>query len=131
MAKYTTKVRRNYIIKEPAASSTFSPAIFEKFVEDLKTDRLPLKKVTLSDPIQIGLKAIIRESGVVSFHVQYEVGTSRPMLKLGEYPAMSVNEARKIAKTVRTLGDRGIDVQEGLHERLVRELLEQGEKWRP
>lgn len=44
---------------------------------------------------------------------------------------MKISEARVLAKTVRLLAARGIDVQAGLHERLVRELTEKGEKWRP
>ena len=44
---------------------------------------------------------------------------------------MTVNEACDQAKTVCALADMGIDPQEGLHERLIKELREKGTAWRP
>ena len=113
------------------ASDKFSGPTFEALADDLKRGRVPLDRVTVSDNIQTGLRAIIRNTGLISFHVQYSVEGSRPYLKIGDYPDTTVNEARSIAKTVIALAERGIDVQSGLHERLVRELKEKGEKWRP
>jgi hypothetical protein len=78
-----------------------------------------------------GLQAIIRRTGLISFHVGYNYGGSRPVLKLGVWPGMSIAEARSLATTVRELAEKGIDVQEGLHERLIRELQARGTDWRP
>jgi len=110
---------------------------FRQLASDLSEGRIPLGRVTLSDdpkedPNAVsGLRAIIRGSGLISFHVQYEIEGSRPYLKLGDAEHMNLKEARELARTVRGLADMGIDVQAGLHERLVRELKEKGMKWRP
>lgn len=119
--------------KRPPSNSTgtFSGATFEALADDLKSKRIPLDRVTVSDDMQTGLRVIIRNTGLVSFHVQYDIDGSRPYLKLGDHPDMTVPEARSLAATVRTLADHGIDPQAGLHERLVRELKEKGARWRP
>ncbi len=116
----------------PKRKVSFSGDIFDGLADDIKSGRIPLERVTVSDDMQMGLRAIIRNTGLISFHVQYpNTDGTRPYLKLGEHPAMSVKEARELAKTVIALAARGIDVQAGLHERLVRELKEKGERWRP
>lgn len=99
--------------------------------DDLKTQRIPLRKVFLSDDVQPGLSVIIRDSGSISFHAQYEFGGDRPQMKIGNHPDMSINDARKIVKAIKALGHKGVDVQDGLHDRLVRELMRDGENWRP
>ncbi len=109
----------------------FSPKVFEALAQDLSSGRVPLPRVTITDPMTVGLRAIIRNTGLVSFHVHYEIGDSRPFMKIGDHPQMTVNEARELTRTIRGLADMGIDVQEGLHDRLIRELKEKGMKWRP
>lgn len=118
---------------------SFSISTFEKLADDLNVGRLPLSKVIISDNIVTGLRAIIRKTGSISYHVTYEIGGSRPFLKLGEHrphqphhPShLTLNDARELAKVVQTLARRGIDPQEGLHDRLVRELKAKGTAWRP
>ncbi len=112
-------------------SGKFNTDTFEGLADDLKSGRIPLDRVTVSDNIVTGLRAIIRNTGGISFHIGYTVGGSRPYLKLGEHPDMTIAEARAIAKTVKSLAEKGIDVQAGLHDRLIRELKEKGERWRP
>jgi hypothetical protein len=92
----------------------------------MNTDR-----ITVSDDMVPGLRAIVRDTGGISFHVQYTIGKSRPYLKIGEVPGTTIEQARALAKTVLALARQGIDPQSGLHERLLRELAEQGPKWRP
>jgi hypothetical protein len=41
----------------------------------------------------------------------------------------TIEEARALTKTIRALAEKGIDVQSGLHERLLRELKAQGTRW--
>jgi hypothetical protein len=48
-----------------------------------------------------------------------DFGDSRPMLKVGEWPDITVDQARALTKTVRALAEKGIDVQEGLHAPLL------------
>jgi hypothetical protein len=50
------------------------------------------------------------------------------MIKVGELPGTTIEEARALTKTIRALAAKGIDVQSGLHERLLRV---QGTRWRP
>jgi len=109
----------------------FTIDTLEKLADDLQKGRIPLERVTITDEMQTGLRAIVRNTGGVSFHVNYDVDGSRPYLKLGEHPGMSIPEARRLAQIVRGLADLGIDPQAGLHERLIRELKEKGLKWRP
>jgi hypothetical protein len=62
--------------------------------------------------------------------MQYRVKDTRPSLLLGHFPKMKIEEARGIAATIEALADKGIDVQDGLHDRLIRELKQQGVNWR-
>lgn len=113
-----------------SATKTFDADTLKGLAEDLKTGRLPLERVTVTDNIQTGLRAIVRGTGLISFHVQYAVGDERPYLKIGDFPEMTIEKARKIARTVINLGARGIDPTKGLHDRLINELDKQGDKWR-
>lgn len=116
----------------PKPKSRFDIATLEALAKDLKEERIPLDKVTISDTQVSGLRAIIRKSGAISYHANYTARDgSRPYLKIGDYPKMSINQARQITDTIHALAAKGIDPVEGLHERLMRELLEKGEKWRP
>lgn len=113
-----------------ASTVDFNVKTLKALQTDLDTGRIPLERIVLSDPIQIGLRAIVRKAGV-TLHAHYEVGGARPMIKLGEIDEISIEEARKLTAVIRDLGLRGIDVQEGMHERLIRELRKEGAKWRP
>ncbi len=115
----------------PPIKNKFTVATLEALADDLQKGRIPLPRVTITDSLQAGLRAIIRNTGNISFHVNYEVGESRPYLKLGDHPDMTIAEARSLARTVRSLADLGIDPTEGLHTRLIRELRDKGTKWRP
>jgi hypothetical protein len=112
--------------------SRFTPKILKDTLADLQSGRLgTLDKVTIGDDDQPGLRAIVRKSGTVSFHVIYSVNDERPILLIGHWPHTSIDEARDLAKTIRTLAAEGIDVTEGLHARLISELKRDGIKWRP
>jgi hypothetical protein len=97
----------------------------------LKSGRMKVDKVTFTDDMQPGLRAIVRNTGTVTFHAHYDFKGSRPMLKVGDLGETTVEEARELTKTIRALAAKSIDVQFGLHERLLRELRAQGTKWRP
>src|SRR5262249_29067097 len=53
-------------------------AAFEALAADLKSGRVPLDRLTVSEDVQPGLSAIIRRTGAISLHVGYSVGASRP-----------------------------------------------------
>lgn len=99
--------------------------------EALKSGRMKVDKVTFTDDVQPGLRAIVRSKGAITLHCHYDFEGSRPMIKVGEIPGCTVDEARALTKTIRALAAKGIDVQSGLHERLLRELKAQGTRWRP
>jgi hypothetical protein len=119
--------------------SKFTPETLQALRNDVVTGRIPLAKVSISDDIQDGLRALIRKTGLITFHAHYTVGDERPYIKVGHYPMeddkkagqATIDDARQVTKTIRSLGDMGIDVQLGLHERLLRELRNKGTKWRP
>jgi hypothetical protein len=52
------------------------------------------------------------------------------MILIGEHPTMDIATARTLTRTILDLAKMGIDPQDGLEKRLVRELLEQGTAWR-
>lgn len=114
----------------PQTESEFTAEMLLGMAAALKTGRLKTKQLTITDDRQPGLIAYVRESGIVALHAHYQIGKSRPMLKVAELPGGTIEDARALTKTIRALAAKGIDVQDGLHERLMRELLEQGENWR-
>lgn len=122
-------VRSKRKLMLPVEASQFTAEMLLGMAAALKTGKLKTKQITLTDDIQPGLIAYVRESGIVALHAHYQVGKSRPMLKVAELPGGSIDDARKLTRTIRALAAKGIDVQDGLHERLMRELLEQGEDW--
>jgi hypothetical protein len=119
-----------------ASAFGFNEQTFEKFKKDLKhplLKKIPGGRQTITDPHQPGLRANIFKSGQVSFIVEYRIPgfTTRSHLTLGNFPDMSIEEARELAVVVRELGSRGVDVQAGLHDRLIQELRRDGLNWRP
>jgi hypothetical protein len=112
--------------------SRFTPKLLKDSLADLQSGRMgAVDKVTIGDDEQSGLRAIVRKSGTVSFHVIYTVNGERPILLVGHWPETSIDEARDLAKTIRTLAAEGIDPTLGLHARLISELKRDGIKWRP
>lgn len=118
-------------------SANFTPELLEKFAHQLKTQRVPLERQTISDNVVTGLRAAIHKSGLIAFHVSYWVGEKRPFMRIGTFDDpkdpdyISIDDARHVASVVLALGRKGIDVQDGLHRRLVRELQRDGSNWRP
>lgn len=129
---------RNVKRKPASERNSFAPATLEKvfsdkvflqLAADLKSGRVPVPRQTLTKD---GLQVIIRDTGTISYLVIYNSGNTRTTLTLGSHDeGMRLAEARYLADTIRALSDKGIDVQAGLHKRLIRELKEQGTKWRP
>lgn len=126
--------------RRTARQSQFSVRLIEDFLDDLKRQRIPLDKVTLTDEVQPGLHCIVRSNGSATFHVQYYNKTGkRPYFMIGRHAPgqadhLTIERARHIAKTIRALADKGIDVDDGLINARAQVLLdveEQGEKWRP
>lgn len=126
-------IKKPRIPKEPPAvpEALITDALLEKSKRDIK--KLGLARLRMSDPLQPGLRVQVYFEGQVSFIVEYKLPgiQSRPHLTIGHWPQMSITEARKLAVVIRDLGNKGIDVQEGLHDRLLQELKRDGTNWRP
>lgn len=84
-----------------------------------------------SDDRQPGLRFQIYRSGLVSLRAQYRFGKSRPNVTVGHFPKTTLEQARYRTRIVIELAKLGIDVKEGLHERTMREIDEEGMHWRP
>jgi hypothetical protein len=112
------------------AAKLFTDKNFQRYANDLQNGNLTLPKVTLTHE---NLQVIIRNTGTISYHALYWTQDGvRTSLTLGHHSeGMRLPQARQLTETIRKLADRGIDVQDGLHKRLIRELTEQGEKWKP
>lgn len=104
--------------------------------KDLKNGKSLMTRANLSDDMVTGLRYTVLPSGSITLSANYFVGQERCLLKLGvlndgQEDYISIDEARELTKTVKALGDKGINPQDGLLKRLRRELLEKGTNWRP
>jgi hypothetical protein len=118
-----------------APSTKFTAETLEAFARDLKSGRMPLERQQISDDKIVGLRAMIHKTGLIAFHASYYVGDKRPFLRIGTFNKgdpdfITIEDAREITKTIKALGDKGIDVADGLTRRLVRELKDKGTSWR-
>jgi hypothetical protein len=116
--------------------SVFTESSLAAMAKDLKSRRLVLDRTTVSDDLVTGLRAIITKDGNVTYHASYHLGDQRPFLRLGvmdpKHPDhISLDDARELTKTIKALAAKGIDPQDGLHKRLIKQLLQQGTRWRP
>lgn len=65
-----------------------------------------------SDKQVIGLKIAVYASGAKSFLFRYSIGGKKKSIKIGSFPALTVDDARKFALEYRAMVDRAIDPQE-------------------
>lgn len=125
----------------PLHQSEFTAENLRGLAADMQKHTWPLIKdrMTVSDDVVTGLRAIVTKDGNITFHSSYHLPNKRGSLLLGELTddetnpdRMTVSEARHLMRTIQTLAEGiGIDPQEGLHRRLIRELKREGTKWRP
>jgi hypothetical protein len=116
--------------------SKITEASLLAIAKDLASGKVPMARLTISDDLVVGLRAMISNSGEISYHASYTLRGERPFLNIGSANRqapdyISLTEARQITKTIKALAHKGIDVKDGLMPRLRRELLRDGEKWRP
>jgi hypothetical protein len=120
----------------PNEQSQITEATLFKIASDLKRGVPPLPKLSVVDDLVVGLRFIIYRSGEIAIHASYTVGERRPFFRLGALNKdapdhLSLAEARQLVKDIKAIGDRGIDIQEGMFGRLIRELQRDGAKWKP
>lgn len=128
------RVRRKKI-GVSAEKTKFDAETLLAVAEDLKSGRIPLERVRISDDVVVGLRAVCNKSGHTTLHVSYEVGEDRPFKLLGSVNKgaknyITVDDARALARTIKALGDKGINVDEENDKRLLRELKRDGTSWR-
>lgn len=120
----------------PAEKSKFDEATLLAVADDLRKGRLPLERVRISDDMVVGLRAVVNRSGLCTLHVSYAVGEDRPFKLLGSLNKdaknhITIEKARALAKTIKALGDKGINVDEANDRRLLKELERDGASWKP
>ena len=120
----------------PAEKSKFDATTLLAVAKDLQEGRIPLERVRISDDMCVGLRAVCNRSGLVTVHISYEVGEDRPFMLLGSINKgarnfITIEEARELGKTIKALGERGINVTEANDRRLIAELKRDGTRWRP
>jgi len=126
---------RKRTLKPNEPSQITEKALF-KIADDLKKGIPPLPKLSIVDDMVVGLRFIVYKSGEIAIHASYTVGDRRPFFLIGrlnkESPDhLSLTEARELVKSIKAIGDRGIDVQDGMMRRLIKELQRDGAKWKP
>lgn len=123
-------------------NDVFTESNLRALVDDLKRGPMKVnKRVTVCDPIVTGLRAVVSRSGGIALSACYTFDESRPLVKLGEMGApehdpeyMTIDDARELTKVIKALADRGINIEEEIgkvRQKLLRDVLEKGEKWRP
>jgi hypothetical protein len=120
---------------EANEQSKFTEKTLLGVANDLKSGRTPLSRIQIVDDMVIGLRAMIFKDGGITYHASYTVGDERPFIKIGKGNAadpdyITIKDARELTKTIKALGDKGVDVREALMPRLRRELLRDGARWR-
>lgn len=116
--------------------SKFNVITLQKIVDDMAKgkygEKIANNRIVVSDDIQPGLRANVFKSGHWAYIVEYKVTgrDGRPHITIGKHPVMSITEARELARIIRYLGEKGMDVQDGLMDRLIAELKRDGIQWR-
>ncbi|SMF97227.1 Site-specific recombinase XerD [Methylomagnum ishizawai] len=71
----------------------------------------PSRETEYSDTECVGLKMLVNRQGRKFFYYRYSHKKRRHGIKIGEFPSMSLVEARQRANELRAMVDRGIDPQ--------------------
>lgn len=120
----------------PSRAPKFNVITLQKIVDDMAKgkygEKIPNNRLVVSDEVQPGLKANVFKSGYWAYIIEYKVRgkDGRPHITIGEHPVMPIKEARELARVIRYLGEQGLDIQDGLRDRLVAELKRDGIQWR-
>lgn len=127
------------MVRRPTLDSVSESKVTEKslfnIASDMVSGRSLVGRTTVSDDLVVGLRIMILKSGTISYHASYTLKGERPFLYIGsanrdQPDYLSLAEARETVKTIKALADKGVDVQDGLLPRLIRELKRDGVKWR-
>lgn len=116
--------------------SRFTDGALLRMSKDLHSGRNPKERDRFRDDVVVGLYATINRSGLITFHIDYEIEGDRHHLTLGALneerdDRITIDEARKLANIVKILARGKINPQDGLHKRLIKELKRDGTAWKP
>lgn len=132
---------------KPNEPSQITEKTLLKIASDLSKGIPPLPKLSVVDDVVVGLRFIILKDGTITVHTSYRVdgeGDRRPFMKIGTLGTTAANprqpksdeqltltEARELTKAIKTIGDRGIDVEAASRSRLLAEIKRDGGAWKP
>jgi hypothetical protein len=89
-------------------------ALTIRYIDSIKPPQLPIRCVDYPDGVVEGLKLRVTFRGVESWALRYRVGTRKPRIKLGRYPRITLERARKRARVALAKVDRdGIRLPSG------------------
>jgi hypothetical protein len=132
--------------------SQITEKVLFKIASDLSRGVPAIKdKLAIADDLVIGLRFLIYEDKGIALHASYRVENEdgddrRPFMKLGMLKGsvpkgaareprtdeeFTLAEAREMAKNIKAIGDRGIDVEKDARKRLIAELRRDGKNWSP
>jgi hypothetical protein len=132
----------------PGEVSKTTDKLLLKLASDLQKGIPPLSKLRWVDDMVGGLTFHIFDDGEIGIHISYTIGGDskrRPFMKLGTLAGSSTKaareqrtdekftlaEARELAKAIKAIGDRGIDVEKDARQRLIAEIKRDGGRWSP
>jgi hypothetical protein len=120
----------------PGEASQITEKTLFKIADDLRKGIPPLPKLSVVDDLVVGLRFIIYKDASIAMHASYTVGDRRPFFKIGvlnpkDPDHLSLTDARQLVKDIKAIGDRGIDVQDGMMRRLIKEIQRDGSRWTP
>jgi integrase len=86
-----------------------SKALTARSIDSLKPPQLPLRRLECPDGSVEGLILRVTFRGVKSWALRYRLGKRRPSIKLGRYPRITLERARRRARIVLAKVDQGRD----------------------
>ena len=101
--------------QEKATSSTETRLVFtKKWIEQLLPNPIDSasREKEYSDTQTVGLKLLVSKQGRKFFYLRYSINKRKRGIKVGEYGAMSLPEARIRCNELKGLINKGIDPQE-------------------
>ncbi|GAB6145008.1 tyrosine-type recombinase/integrase [Desulfocicer niacini] len=85
----------------------FSKTALDKLPPNAKDS--PSREKEYSDQEVIGLKLLVSKNGRKFFHLRYRYNKRKRVISIGEYPAVSISDARQRANEFKNMLSRGID----------------------
>lgn len=85
----------------------FSKKVLDKLPPNAKESRSREKEY--SDQEVIGLRLLVSKNGRKFFHLRYRYNNRKRVIAIGEYPAVSIADARQRANEYKNMLSRGID----------------------